>query len=101
MLPKVVTLCVRDTFIKKSIDVYAKDLKEKSEVVEKAILDGYKAFSELGPISKEFENKTQELKYKLDVEMVELKDDNTPDAKVKKSDIKEKLFEMEDVDPDA
>jgi len=33
--------------------------------------------------------------------MVELKDDNPADSKVKQSDVNEKVFEMEDVDPDA
>lgn len=33
--------------------------------------------------------------------MVELADDNAPESKIKKSDVKEKIFEMEDVDPDA
>lgn len=33
--------------------------------------------------------------------MVQLVDDNLPEAKEKKSDVKEKIFEMEDVDPDA
>jgi len=50
-IPKSVTLCIRDTFIRKNIDSYAKELKTKSESIEMAILNGYKAFSELGPIA--------------------------------------------------
>lgn len=41
------------------------------------------------------------LKYDLSVPKIDLKNDNDPGAKELVSDIKEKVFEMEDVDPDA
>jgi len=57
-----VTLCVRDSFIKKSIDNYAKDLKKKTVGLEEGILAGYKSFGELGPFSKDFDNEAEQLK---------------------------------------
>jgi len=40
LLPHSVTLCIRDTFIKKNIDVYAKELRKNSEQLEQGILNG-------------------------------------------------------------
>lgn len=38
LLPKSVTLCIRDTFLKKTIDVYSKDLVQKTQNIEDGIL---------------------------------------------------------------
>jgi len=64
-------------------------------------LNSYRSFADIGPFKQDFENKKESLKYSLDIENIYLKDDNDPESKTKKHDVKEKVLMLEDIDPDS